>query len=73
MALGKAIKFVNEVVKNSELRSVCNKSNSKQELLKELDFDETEFDDAINMRLVKCQSYEEAEVFQQIKMWFLIL
>lgn len=73
MALGKAIKFVNEVVKNSELRSACNKSNSKQELLKELDFDETEFDDAINMQLVKCQSYEEAEVFQQIKMWFLIL
>ena len=73
MALGKAIKFVNEVVKNTELRSACNKSKSKQELMENLGFDETEFDDAINMQLVKCQSYEEAEVFQQIKMWFLIL
>ena len=35
-----------------------------KEILETFGFDEIEFDDAINMRLVKCQSYEEAEAFQ---------
>lgn len=73
MAIGKAIKFVKEVVDNKTLRVECNKAESKQKLLDKMGFDEVEFDDAINMQLVKCQSYEEAEQYQQIRMWFLIL
>jgi len=42
-------------------------------LLKNLDFNETEFEDAINMQLVKCQSYEEADRIQQVKLWFEVL
>jgi hypothetical protein len=72
MALGKAIKFVKHVGLDNELRKSCYKSKSKAELLKTLDFDETEFEDAINMQLVKCQTHEQAEHFQQIKMWFLL-
>ena len=30
--------------------------------IKKFDFDEIEFDDAINMQLVKCQTYEAADV-----------
>ena len=40
--------------------------------LKEV-FNETEFEDAINMQLVKCQSYEDAERIHQIKFWFDVL
>ncbi|MCG6185767.1 MULTISPECIES: hypothetical protein [Maribellus] len=73
MALGKAIKFVKQIGVDNELRKSCYKYNSKEELLKKLDFNEGEFEDAINMELVKCQTYEQAERFQQLKMWFLIL
>jgi hypothetical protein len=69
MAIDKAITFVKRATQEKEFRKECYKS-SKQDLLQKLDFDEVEFDDAINMQLVKCQSYEHAEVFQQIRMWF---
>ncbi len=73
MALGKAIKFVKQVRFDDKLRKSCYETKSKAELLKKLDFDENEFEDAINMQLVKCQTHEQAEHFQQIKIWFLIL
>jgi hypothetical protein len=72
MALGKSISFIRKFILDSEFRHECNKS-SKEELLKNLDFNETEFEDAINMQLVKCQSYEEAERIHQIKFWFDVL
>ena len=72
MALGKAIKFVKQACFDKELRASCYKS-PKSELLKTLDFDEGEFEDAINMQLVKCQTYEAAEPFQQLKIWFSLL
>lgn len=73
MAIDKAITFVKKATNDKEFRSECYKSDSKNELMKLLGFDEFEFEDAVNMQLVKCQSYEEAEVYQQIKMWFSIL
>jgi hypothetical protein len=69
MALGKSIRFIQDFILDKEFRSECNKC-SKEELLVNHDFNETEFDDAINMQLVKCQSYEEAERIHQIKYWF---
>jgi hypothetical protein len=73
MALGKAIEFVKRVGVDDELRAECNKSASKDELLLKYGFSEVEFEDAFNMQLVKCQTYEEAEVFQQINIWFSLL
>lgn len=73
MALSKAIEFVKQVSSDKEFRTQCNKNNSKIELLQHLNFNEIEFEDALNMQLVKCQTYEEAEVFQQLKIWFLLL
>lgn len=73
MAIGKAITFVKKATSEHQFRAECNRSNSKLELMLLFEFDELEFDDAINMQLVKCQTYEEAEVFQQIRMWFSIL
>jgi hypothetical protein len=73
MALGKAITFVRQIGSDKVLRVSCNKSKSKAELLEKLGFDEVEFEDAINMQLVKCQTYEAAENIQQVKMWFSLL
>jgi len=72
MALGKSISFIRKFIKDTEFRRECNIS-SKEDLLKNFDFNETEFEDAINMQLVKCQSYEEAERIHQIKFWFDVL
>ena len=69
MALGKSIQFIRQFILDQEFRHECNKS-SKEELLINNDFNETEFEDAITMQLVKCQTYEEAERIHQIKYWF---
>ena len=73
MALGKALEFVRKAGNDPELRDFCHSAASKEELLEALGFHEGEFEDAINMELVKCQTYEEAEVVQQIKLWFSLL
>lgn len=72
MALGKSITFVKQFVRNPEFRAECNKL-TKENLMTQLDFTEQEFDDAIHMQLVKCQSYDEADVIQQVKLWFAFL
>lgn len=72
MAIGKAIRFVKKAQTDPEFRKSCYVL-SKADLLVEMGFDELEFDDAINMQLVKCQTYQEAEVYQQIRMWFLAM
>lgn len=72
MALSKAIAFVKAASISEELRTVC-ANFSKENLLLQLNFKEEEFEDAINMELVKCKSYEQAEVYQQIRIWFLLI
>lgn len=73
MSLGKAIKFVKEASTSSKFRATCVEFEAKEDLLVSFDFSELDFDDAINMQLVKCQSYEQAEAFQQLRMWFSML
>jgi hypothetical protein len=73
MAIGKAINFVRQIRDNDGLRRACNSCESKDVVMERQGFNEVEFEDAINMQLVKCQSYEEANVIQQIKMWFALL
>jgi hypothetical protein len=73
MALSKAIQFVNNFGQDANLRTQCNEFATKNEMLISMGFDENEFEDAINMGLVRCQTYEEAEQYQQIRMWFAYL
>lgn len=70
MALDNSIKFVKQFIKDSSFRRECYSCNSKSEMLEKLDFTEAEFEDAINMQLVKCQTYEDAAVVKDIKTWF---
>jgi hypothetical protein len=72
MALGNSMKFIRNFIQNKELRKECN-SFSKGELHEHFDFNELEFEDALNMELVKCQSYEEAERVHQVKFWYQLL
>ena len=72
MALNKAIQFLQKLKTDAEYRSLVYKK-SKADVLQCFGFDELEFEDAINMLLVKCQTYEEAEVVLQIKMCFSML
>mgnify|MGYP003480655678 FL=1 len=72
MALSKAIEFVHAASISQELRTACS-NFSKEKLMLKFNFDEFEFEDALNSQLVQCQTYEQAEVFQQIRMWFLLL
>jgi hypothetical protein len=73
MAISKAIKFVKQATTESKFRTECNLYQSKDELFKAFDFNENDFENAINMQLVKCQTYERAEHFQQIRIWFHLL
>jgi hypothetical protein len=73
MAISKAILFVKQAIIDSGFRSECALYNTKQELLNAFDFNEDEFDNAVNMQLVKCQTYEKAEYYQQIRLWFNLL
>ncbi|WP_372744351.1 hypothetical protein [Lutibacter sp.] len=72
MALSKAIAFVKTASIHSELRTLC-ETLSKEKLLQQLNFNEIEFEDAINMQLVKCSTYEQAEKYQQLRIWFLLI
>lgn len=70
MALGKAIRFVRQALQDEELRKACCSMPSGTELMKVLDFNPDELEDAFNMELVKCQTFEEAESVHQLKEWF---
>lgn len=73
MSQSKAIRFVKLASKYEDQREICYKSESKGELLKLLDFTEPEFENAINMHLVRCQTHEDAAVFQELRTWFALL
>jgi len=70
MALGKAIRFIRQASFDKELRKACYKVNTKEELLKILDFNDAEFEDAFTMELVKCQTAEQADMMHQLKSWY---
>ena len=72
MALGKSLNFIRDFILDMELRRESNKY-SKEQLFEKFDFTQVEFEDAINMQLVKCQTYEDAERIQQVKFWFDVL
>ena len=73
MALGKAINFISQFISDDNFRDECNGMDSQKELMKKFDFTEDEFENALNMSLVNCQSNEEAHAVKEIKMWFMIL
>lgn len=73
MALGKAINFIRQFISDDAFRDECNGTASREALLLKYDFTEPEFDNALNMMLVKCQTYDEAHAVKEIRIWFMLL
>lgn len=69
MALGNALHFVKQFTSDERFRKQCNRYNSKNELFQVHNFNEYEFEDAINMQLLKCNSHNQALYFLQVRMW----
>jgi hypothetical protein len=75
MSIRNAITFIAQVDGDKSLRVECYKCKTKQELLaflqnQFLSFTEEEFEEAINIMLFKCQSYEDADKIKQVEGWF---
>ncbi|PTN09770.1 Nif11-like leader peptide family natural product precursor [Mangrovibacterium marinum] len=77
MAINDAMKFIRESQKDYELRKQVNQCTPDDlfEKLKALgyEFDQSEFEESINMMHVKCQFEEQANQLMQTDMWFKML
>lgn len=75
MSIQHALIFIENIDTKKELREACYACHSQSELItmlrkNGLSFTPDEFDDAVNMLLFKCQTYEQASKVNQIKIWF---
>jgi len=75
MSIKNAMTFISKVDSDKLFRTECYKCKTKQELLVFLQtqfmlFTEEEFEEAINIMLFKCQSYEDADKIKQVEVWF---
>lgn len=75
MSIHNAKIFIQQVHTDPDFRKLCNAVGSKEgiyQMLKEIDmhFEEEEFEEAINLLHVKCQTYEEADDVKQIEWWY---
>jgi ribosomal protein S8 len=75
MSIANAMTFIKNVETNKGLRKACYTCKSKIDLLQMLEredlaFTQYEFDEAVNMLLVKCQTYDEADCIKQTEVWF---
>jgi hypothetical protein len=70
MSVGKAIEFIRMVNNDEEFRRSCYQYKTKEELNQAFDFNSDEFEDAKTMHLVKCQTYDQADLINQVEMWY---
>jgi hypothetical protein len=75
MSVQNALQFISSVSEDDTYRKSFYQYSSRQELIGHLSatgrgFTLAEFEDAVNMKHVKCQTYEEADHLKQIEMWF---
>lgn len=75
MSIKNAMSFIRDIDSDKSLRQECYKHKTKRDLLaflhtQFLDFTEDEFDEAVNIMLFKCQTYEDADKIKQVEAWF---
>jgi predicted ribosomally synthesized peptide with nif11-like leader len=75
MSIQHALIFIENMDTKKELRKACYACRTRSELLILLrgngfSFTQDEFFDAVNILLFKCQTYEQADKVNQIKVWF---
>lgn len=77
MSINNAMKFIREVDANPNFRKECYSCKTKEELFEmlekqELGFNDFDFEEAVNMMLFKCQTYEQADGVKQVQWWYTI-
>ena len=75
MSLQNAITFISDVDSDNELRKSCYTCKSLPELIEmltmqKMGFTVDEIEDAFNVLLLKCQTYEQAGRVNEVKAWF---
>jgi len=75
MSIQNALVFIESIDTKKELREACYTCHSQSELISllhetGLSFTPDEFEDAVNLLLIKCQTFEQAGRVNQIKIWF---
>lgn len=75
MAIAHVLQFFRTFEADAQFRQLCNHCKSQKELLdllsdKGLPFTISEFEDAVNVLLTSCQTYEQAGYIKNIKDWF---
>ena len=75
MSLQNAIKFITKVDSENDFRKSCYASKTLPELIGKLTkegmgFTIDEIEDAFNVLLLKCQTYEQAGRVNEVKAWF---
>jgi len=75
MSLQNAINFISRVDSDSDFRKSCYVSKTLGDLVKfltenNLSFTQDEIEDAFNVLLLKCQTYEQAGRVNEVKAWY---
>jgi len=78
MSIQNAINFIHRVGSDDAYRKSMYKYCCKEEMLEGLKndgtgFTLTEFEDAVNIQHVKCQTVEEANDLKQVELWFTLI
>ena len=75
MSLNNALEFIELVRSSDSFRQKCYEFPNIEDLMAMLTENNTgftpdDFDNAINMSLIKCQTFDQAEVYKEINDWF---
>ena len=75
MSLNNALEFVELVKSSDSFRQKCYEYPNIEDFMEMLaqndkSFTPDDFENAINMNLLKCQTFDQAEVYQEIGNWF---
>ena len=75
MSLQNALNFITKVDADSDFRKSCYASKTLTELItmltkQEMGFTLDEIEDAFNVLLLKCDTYEQAGRVNEVKAWF---
>ena len=72
MSLQNAINFITKVDSDNDFRKSCYASKTLSGLLSQqkMSFTIDEIEDAFNVLLLKCQTYQQADRVNEVKAWF---
>jgi hypothetical protein len=75
MSVKNAMEFIELVKSSDSFRTECYKYPNIEDLMETLNkndqgFTPDDFENAINMSLIKCQTYDQADIIKEVENWF---